>query len=203
MVVSAQMPDWKTVRVRQELLEAVEKTIERDQNQSISQFVSEAIQMHLDELRKKREQIVEKKIEYPVIRDRLLYTPHHMWAMVTPEGNIRVGLSDYAQKLMDGISGVQISQIGSQVQKEKPFGLVETWMFKFDLYSPVAGKITRLNKAVQEEPTIINRHPYEAGWIAEIRPDNLVALQEELRELMKPEQYKTWVSKLQSRARGI
>jgi len=197
------MSEWRTVRIRQELLEAVEKTLEPNQNQSISQFVSEAIQMHLDELRKKREQTFEKTIEYPVIRDRLLYTPHHMWAMVTPEGNIRVGLSDYAQKLMDGISGVQMSQVGSHVQKEKPFGLVETWMFKFDLYSPVVGKITRLNKAVQENPTIINKDPYEAGWVAEIRPDNLVALEEELRELMKPDQYKTWVSKLQSRLKGI
>ena len=197
------MSEWRTVRVRQELLEAVERTIKGSQSRSVSEFVSEAIQMHLGELKKKREKTFEKSIECPMIRDRLLYTPHHMWAMVTPEGNIRVGLSDYAQKLMDGISGVQISQIGSQVQKEKPCGLVETWMFKFDLYSPVVGKIIKLNKAIQEEPTIINKDPYEAGWVAEIKPDNLVALEEELRELMKPEQYRTWVSKLQSRVKGI
>jgi glycine cleavage system H protein len=197
------MSEWRTVRVRQELLEAVERTLKPSQNQSVSQFVSEAIQMHLDELKKKRERTFEKSIEYPTIRDRLLYSSHHMWAMVTPEGNIRVGVSDYAQKLMDEISSVQISQIGSQVQKEKPFGLVETWMFKFELHSPVTGKIIRLNKAIQEEHMIINKDPYEARWMAEIKPDNRVALEEELRELMKPEQYKTWVSKLQSRAKGI
>jgi glycine cleavage system H protein len=185
------MSKWRTVRLRQELCEAVK----RSHDQSFSQFVSEAVQMRLDELARKRTQTIERTIECPVIRERLLYTRHHLWSMVTPSGTVRLGLSDYAQKLMDRISRVQVSQLGSQVQRDHPFGLIETWMFKFELYSPVVGKIVRLNEAIQKTPTIISEDPYEAGWVAEIQPDNLVRLEEELRELMKPAQYKTWVSK--------
>ncbi len=74
----------------------------------------------------------------------------------------------------------------------------------FDLHSPVSGKIVKFNKVLQEEPSIINNGPHEMAWIAEIKPSNLITLEEELRSLMKPHQYKMWVSKLsQPRILGI
>lgn len=190
------MSEWRTVRIRQELVEAVERAIDKNRYGSLSEFVSEAVQMHLDELKKHHEKVPESPAECPVIPDRLLYTLKHMWATVTPEGNVRIGLSDYAQAHLDGIVSVQTDQVRSEVKKEKPFGVVETWMFKFDLYSPVTGKIIKINKTVQEQPSVINRDPYETGWIAEIKPDNVISLEEELRDLMKPPQYKTWISKM-------
>jgi glycine cleavage system H protein len=189
------MPEWRTIRIRQELVVAAKRTLEKNQYQSLSEFVSEAIRLRLDEL-KQPEKIAEKQIEYPLVHERLLYTPNHMWIMVTPEGNTRVGLSDYAQRHLRGIASIQTDPIGSVVKKKESFGVVETWMFMFDLYSPISGKIIKLNKTLQDEPYIVNKDPYEAGWIAEIKPNNLIALEEELRNLMKQRQYKTWVSKL-------
>lgn len=116
---------------------------------------------------------------------------------------MRLGLSDFAQSRMDGIASIQTDKIGSEVKTKEALGVVETWLFKFELFSPVSGKIARTNEAVRQEPSLVNKDPYEAGWIAEIRPSNLVALEEELRDLMRPDQYKTWVSKLRySRLRG-
>jgi len=197
------MPKWKTVRVSHELMAAVESALETSNHKSLSQFVAGAVQLHLEELRHKREKGPDRSTDCPIIPDRLLYSPNHMWAMVTPEGNVRLGLSDFAQTRMDGIVRIQTDHVGSEVEKEKPFGNVETWMFEFDLYSPVIGKITKINEAVKNEPFMISRDPYKAGWIAEIKPDNLIMLEEELRDLMRPDQYKTWVSKLRySRLRG-
>jgi len=190
------MPKWKTIRVRQELAAAAKRTLEKNRYQSLSEFVSEAIRLRLDELKQSHEKITEKQVEYPVIHERLLYTPNHMWTMVTPEGNIRVGLSDYAQEHLKGIAGIQTDPVGCEVKKEEPFGVVETWMFMFDLYSPVSGKIIKINKVLQDEPSIINKDPYEIAWIAEIKPNNVVTLEEELRDLMRLHQYKMWVSKL-------
>ncbi len=66
----------------------------------------------------------------------------------------------------------------------------------FDLYPPVSGKIIKINKALQDKPFTINEDPYEVGWIAEIKPNNLIKLEEELRDLMRLHQYKACVSKL-------
>ena len=116
--------------------------------------------------------------------------------MVTPEGNIRVGLSEYAQRHLEGIAGIQIHPVGFEVKKEEPFGVVETWIFMFDLYSPVSGKIIKINRILRNEPFIINKDPYEARWIAEIKPNNVITLEEELMDLMRLHQYKMLVSKL-------
>ncbi len=186
---------WRTVRVRQELVSAAKKTLETNRYHSLSQFVSEAIRQRLDEL-KQRHEILEKPTEYPMIRERLLYTPHHTWALVTPEGNVRVGLSDYAQTHLKGIAGIQTDPVGCEVKKEEPFGVVETWMFMFDLYSPVSGKIIKINRVLQGDPFVINEDPHKAGWIAEIKPNNSITLEEELRDLMRLREYEMWLMKV-------
>jgi glycine cleavage system H protein len=197
------MPEWRTIRVRQELVVAVKRTLEKGRYRSLSEFVSEAIRLRLHELRQIHEKIAEKQSKYPVIQERLLYTPHHMWAMVTPEGNVRVGLSEYAQRHLKGIAGIQTYPVGYEVKKGEPFGVVETWMFMFDLYSPVGGKIAKINKVLLDEPFMINEDPYEIAWIAEIEPNNLVTLEEELRDLMSIAQYKMWVLKRRPRILSI
>jgi len=190
------MTKWKTVRIRQELMTAVERTLETGDYRSLSEFVSEAIQMRLNELKHVQEKTVEKPVEYPVIRERLLSSSNHIWTMVAPEGNIRLGLTDYAQGRLKGVLNIQTEPVGCEVSREKPFGSVETWMFKFDLHAPVSGKIVKLNKLVQDKPSTINEDPYDAGWIAEIEPYNTVTLEEELRDLMSSRQYKMWAIKL-------
>jgi len=191
------MVEWKTVKVKQELVEMAERAVEAGQYPSLSEFVSEAIRMHLDAMKQTpEEKVVEKPAEPSIVYERLLYSTNHMWAMVTPDGNIKIGLSDYAQRRLNGIAHLQTKPAGSEVKKEEPLGMVETWMFKFELHAPVSGKIIEINKALLTEPSIINKDPYESGWIAKIEPDNTVTLEEELRELMRPAQYKTWASKL-------
>ena len=190
------MPKWRTIRLKPELVEIAKKTVETSRYRSLSEFVSEAIRLRLDELKQSHEKIAVKQAEYHVIHERLLHSSNHIWVMVTPEGSVRVGLSDYAQRHLEGIASVQIDPVGCEVKKGEPFGVVKTWMFKFDLYSPISGKIIKINKAIQDKPSLINKDPYGIAWISEIKPNNLVTLEEELRDLMRLHQYKTWASKL-------
>lgn len=187
---------WKTIPIEKQLLTAAKSTLKKERYKNLSEFVTEAIQQHLNELRQSHQTITEQRGEYPVVHERLLYNTDHVWALVTPEGNVRVGLSSYSKTRLKGIAGIQIDPIGSEVKNKEPFGVVETWMFTFDLYSPISGKIVKINEALQEDPSVINENPSAISWIAEIKPNNLVSLEEESRDLMKSDQYKTWVSKL-------
>ena len=71
------MSKWRTVRVKQELVTAAKRTLEEGRYQSLSQFVSEAIRMRLSELEQRPEKVVEKKVEYPLIEERLQIEPGH------------------------------------------------------------------------------------------------------------------------------
>ncbi|MEM2780039.1 MAG: glycine cleavage system protein GcvH [Candidatus Bathyarchaeia archaeon] len=195
------MSEWKTVSIRQELIREIEKIIRTGRYRSISEFVSEAIRLRLEELIRAEGIPAAKREELLAIPEQLLYTPKHTWAQITPEGNIRVGISDYAQRHLKGIANIMTEPVGKEVAKMEPFGVVETWMFMFDLYSPVSGKIVKVNEKLRDKPYLVNEEPYGEGWIVEIKPKNSLTLEEELKSLLSSREYNKWVSKLEGRLR--
>jgi len=195
------MSEWKTVSIRQQLIKEIEKAIKTGRYRSISEFVSEAIRLRLEELMRVEGIPAAKRKELLVTPELLLYTPKHTWAQVTPEGNIRVGLSDYAQRHLKGIARIMTEAIGKEINTMEPFGVAETWMFMFDLYAPVSGKIVKINRKLENEPNLINEDPYGEGWIIEVKPKNSLTLEQELKSLLSAREYNKMVSKLEGRLR--
>jgi glycine cleavage system H protein len=195
------MSEWKTVSIRQELIKEIERALQTGRYRSISEFVSEAIRLRLEELIRAQGIPAERRKELLAKPEQLLYTPKHTWAQITPEGNIRVGISDYAQKHLKGLAHILTENTAKEVEKMTPFGVAETWMFMFDLYAPVSGKIVRINEKLNDKPHIVNEDPYGEGWIAEIKPKNSLVLEEELKSLLGSREYNKWVSKLEGRLR--
>ncbi|MEM2263490.1 MAG: glycine cleavage system protein GcvH [Candidatus Bathyarchaeia archaeon] len=195
------MSEWKTVSIRQELIKEIERLLKTGRYRSISEFVSEAIRLRLEELMRAEGIPAAKREELLAIPEQLLYTPKHTWAQITPEGNIRVGVSDYAQRHLKGIANILTEPVGKEIAKMEPFGVAETWMFMFDLYSPVSGKIVKVNEKLKDKPYLINEDPYGEGWIIEIKPKNSLTLEEELKSLLSSREYNKWVSKLEGRLR--
>jgi len=129
----------------------------------------------------------------------LLYTPKHTWAQMIPDGNIRFGVSDYAQRQLKGIAHIRTEPVGKEINKMETFGVAETWMFMFDLYAPVSGKIVKVNEHLKNDPHVINEDPYTEGWIVEIKPKNSLVLEQELKNLLSAREYNELVSKLEGR----
>ncbi len=195
------MSEWKTVSIRQKLIGEINKAIQTGRYRSISEFISEAIRLRLEDLMRMEGIPVEKRKKYLAAPEQLLYTPKHTWAQITPEGNIRVGLSDYAQRHLEGLAYIYTESMGKEVKRMEPFGVAETWMFMFDLYAPVSGKIVKFNENLRNEPHLINEDPYGEGWIVEIKPKNSLTLEQELKDTLSLRQYNKWVSKLEGRLR--
>jgi len=195
------MSEWKTVSIRQELIKEIEEAIKTGRYRSISEFVSEAIRLRLEDLMRAEGIPAEKRKELLLTPELLLYTPKHTWAQITPEGNIRVGVSDYAQRHLKGIAHILIEPVGKEINKMEPFGVAETWMFMFDLYAPISGKLVKVNENLKNEPSIVNEDPYNEGWVVEIKPNNSMTLEQELKGLLSAREYNKLVSKLEGRLR--
>ena len=195
------MSEWKTISIRQELIKEIEKIIKTGHYRSISEFVSEAIRLRLEELTRAEGFSTGKIQQTPPPPDHLLYTPKHMWAQTMEDGNVRVGISDFAQRRLRGLAQVRTEPVGKELNKMEPFGVAETWMLLFDLYSPISGQIVKINEKLREKPTVVNEDPYGRGWIVEIRPNNSLTLKQELGALMGAREYTKWVDKLEERSR--
>jgi glycine cleavage system H protein len=62
-----------------------------------------------------------------------------------------------------------------------------------DVYSPISGVVLEVNSELSDAPELVNKSPYEKGWITIIRPDDL---KKELITLMRPEDYRDFVKKI-------
>jgi glycine cleavage system H protein len=195
------MSEWKTVSLRQELIKEIEEAIRTGRYRSISEFVSEAIRLRLEDLMRAEGISTEKRKELLSTPELLLYTPKHTWAQMTPEGNIRVGVSDYAQGHLKGIAHIMTETVGKEINKMDAFGVAETWMFMFDLYAPISGKIVKINNELKEKPNVVNEDPYNKGWMVEIKPNNSLVLEQELKNLLSAREYNKMVSKLEGKLR--
>ncbi len=104
--------------------------------------------------------------------DDLLYDEHQQYARVDGDV-ITIGLSDFAQKTAKEIAFVGLPRVGRKVEQGKPFASVESGKWVGRLYAPVNGEVTAVNQALEDDPELINRDPYGAGWIVRIRAADL------------------------------
>lgn len=197
------MPKRKAVRVQQELLDEIKKEVAKSEYRSLSEFVSDAIQLRLQTLAKERVQEYlerDRKSRYPELQSRLLYTPRHIHVQPTLQGNARIGITDYFQSQLKEIVNIQTYNVGDKVSRDEPFGVVETWWFTYDLYSPLNGKIVSINKEVIEDPFVLNVEPSQ--WILEVQPEYSEA-DSWMNGLLDLEDYEKLVTRLEVARAGI
>jgi glycine cleavage system H protein len=115
----------------------------------------------------------------------LKYTKEHEWVKV--DGKIAtVGITDYAQSELGDIVFIELPQVGKAVKQMDPFGTIEAVKAVSELFSPVSGKITEINAALEDDPMVVNRDPYGQGWMIKVELSN----PGELGQLLDPDHYK-------------
>ena len=120
----------------------------------------------------------------------LKYTKDHEWIRV--EGNTGwIGITEYAQGELGDVVFVELPAVGTKLETGKSFGTIEAVKAVSDLYAPVAGEVTELNKEVQNSPELVNKEPYERGWMIKIT----IANQGEVNALLDAESYKKLIAK--------
>ncbi len=118
------------------------------------------------------------------VPENLLYTQEHEWIRV--DGNKAVvGITHFAQEQLGDIVFVELPEVGTVVEQENPFGVVESVKTVSDLYAPTSGTVVATNKDLEAHPEQVNDEPYGKGWIIEIELSD----QKELEKLMSAEDY--------------
>ena len=101
------------------------------------------------------------------IPSNLKYTKEHEWARV--EGNrVVVGVTAHAQEALGDVVFVELPKVGSTVTAHKQFGVIESTKAVSELFSPLSGKVVKVNEALTDNPQTVNSDPYGAGWIIEL-----------------------------------
>ena len=119
----------------------------------------------------------------------LRYTADHEYVKMLGKGLVQIGVTDYAQGELGDIVFVNLPKVGDSFDEHGVFGVVEAVKAVSDLYCPLAGEVTEVNTALDADPGLINRDPYDTGWMIKLRikdPDSLGTL-------LTPEAYKAQI----------
>jgi glycine cleavage system H protein len=118
----------------------------------------------------------------------LKYTKSHEWVRGGGD-TATVGITDHAQQELTDIVFVELPEIGKKFKGGDACAVVESVKTASDIYSPVSGEILETNKAVVDNPALVNTEPYAGGWFFKIKLSNPA----ELNSLLTPEKYQAQI----------
>ena len=118
----------------------------------------------------------------------LRYSQEHEWVAVE-DGIATVGVTDYAQEQLGDVVYVELPEVGAQVTKDEPFGVVESVKAVSDIFAPVSGTVTEVNKPLADSPETVNEDPYADAWMIRVEMSD----PGELEDLMSAEEYQTFL----------
>jgi glycine cleavage system H protein len=114
----------------------------------------------------------------------LKYAKSHEWVRVSG-GAATVGITDHAQHELTDVVFLELPAVGRKVKAGEACAVVESVKTASDIYSPVSGEITEINKAAVDNPALVNTDSYGNGWFFKIKLSDPA----EVKVLLSPEQY--------------
>jgi glycine cleavage system H lipoate-binding protein len=128
---------------------------------------------------------------------RAAFHAGHTWAAPAGPGRFRVGLDDFAQKLLGSPGAVALPAIGSRLQRGDRGFAIDVSGSRFDLPAPLAGRVVARNEAALRDPSLLS-DPYGAGWLLEVRPSRWGS---GLRSLMQGRNAREWLGRAEEALR--
>ncbi len=104
----------------------------------------------------------------------------HCWASLEPEGEVKVGIDDFAKKLIGRIDNITFPNLGMQVKKGQHLFTISQGTRSIAFNSPVSGKVIEINEELKAELSRLEFTPYHENWVCMIDTENI---EEEIREL--------------------
>ncbi|GAC1356216.1 MAG: glycine cleavage system protein GcvH [Vulcanimicrobiaceae bacterium] len=114
----------------------------------------------------------------------LLYSKEHEWVKIDGD-TATVGITDYAQNSLGDIVYVELPKVGATLAQFGNTGVIESVKAVSDLFTPVSGEVLEVNGALDSDPSLVNREPFEGGWLFKVRVSNA----NEQNHLLSPQTY--------------
>ena len=126
------------------------------------------------------------------IIEHYLYTKEHEWINI--EENVgTVGITEYAQSSLGDITFADLPVVDKEVEQFEQLLSVESVKAASDIYSPISGRIIEVNDELTEDPSLINKHAYDKGWIAKIEISDM----DETSNLLTADEYRSFLETLE------
>jgi glycine cleavage system H protein len=150
-----------------------------------------AIFLLIDYVRSQK-QLVKQPAVQPVIREvpshvvpamvagfqlpeNVRYHSGHTWALSESRELVRVGMDDFASKLVGKIESIALPQRGRWVRQGQKIWTIFRDGKSVNMVSPIEGTVSDVNEAVAKDPSLALKDPFGEGWIVTVQaPDSKI-----------------------------
>jgi len=106
------------------------------------------------------------------VPENVRYHSGHTWALSESQDLVRVGMDDFASKLVGKIESIALPQRGRWVRQGQKIWTVVRDGKSVDMVSPIEGTVTDVNEAAGKNPELARKDPYGEGWLLKVQaPD--------------------------------
>ena len=106
------------------------------------------------------------------VHENLRYHPGHTWALNEGPSLVRVGLDDFASKLMGKVERIQLPQRGQWIRQGQKIATIYRDGAAVDMVSPIEGSVADVNDTLASDPKLARKDPYGEGWLITVQsPD--------------------------------
>ena len=105
----------------------------------------------------------------------------HTWVKIEEGSMVRIGLDDFALRLLGPLDRVEAPLMGKQVEQDRDDILLSRSSNTARVQSPISGVVTDINPELREKGNLANDDPYTSGWVMRLHSDNL---RQDLKNLM-------------------
>jgi len=106
------------------------------------------------------------------VPENLRYHTGHTWALSESPDRVRIGMDDFASKLIGKIESIALPQRGRWVRQGQKIWTVFRDGKSVDMVSPIEGTVTDINEDVVKDPKLAQSDPYGEGWLVTVQaPD--------------------------------
>ena len=116
----------------------------------------------------------------------LKYTKDHEWVKIDGD-TATIGITDFAPGELGDIVYVDVDTLDETVDKDEVFGSVEAVKTVSDLFMPLSGEVVEFNEGLEDDPEIVNKDPYDKGWIIKIS----ITDQSQIEDLLDAQAYQS------------
>jgi glycine cleavage system H lipoate-binding protein len=130
------------------------------------------------------------------VPDGFSYHRGHTWARPVGDGRYRVGVDDFAQRLLGTPDGIETPSPGERLQQGEAGLRLVVEGRPVDLLSPLSGEVVAVNPRLQGDPALLTADPYGDGWLMEVEADEEKAAQA---NLLPPSLARAWMEEVTGR----
>jgi glycine cleavage system H protein len=134
---------------------------------------------------------------------RVHYHRGHTWVHLEHDGDIRMGVDDFGQWLLGTVRHVLLPGTGDAVFEGAPTCELRLDTGRIGVLAPISGRVMARNQRLLEQPGLVNKSPYDEGWLLVVKPSDLPL---ELGNLLRGEEAARWldleIGRLKERFKG-